>query len=103
MAARTHPLTSSELAELIPGFDGAILGLDSCDSNVIEKADRLRVISRYGAGVNEIDLEAASKRGIAVTNAPGANALAVAELAIGLMFCLARGLPKSITSARGSA
>lgn len=100
MAARAHPLTSSELADLIPRFDGAILGLDICDSSVIERADRLRVISRYGAGVSEIDLEAASERGIAVTNAPGANALAVAELAIGLMFCLARGLPKSITSAR---
>jgi D-3-phosphoglycerate dehydrogenase len=100
MAAGTHPLTSSELAALIPGFDGAILGLDICDSSVIERADRLRVISRYGAGVSEIDLEAASERGIAVTNAPGANALAVAELAIGLIFCLARGLPKSITSAR---
>jgi D-3-phosphoglycerate dehydrogenase len=100
MAARTHPLTSSELAELIPGFDGAILGLDICDSSVIERADRLRVISRYGAGFSEIDLEAASERGIAVTNAPGANALAVAELAIGLIFCLARGLPKSISSAR---
>jgi D-3-phosphoglycerate dehydrogenase len=100
MAAGSHPLTSSELAALIPGFDGAILGLDICDSSVIERADRLRVISRYGAGVSEIDLEAASERGIAVTNAPGANALAVAELAIGLIFCLARGLPKSITSAR---
>jgi D-3-phosphoglycerate dehydrogenase len=100
MAARTHPLTSSELAELIPGFDGAILGLDICDSSVIERADRLRVISRYGVGVSEIDLEAASEHGIAVTNAPGANAPAVAELAIGLMFCLARGLPKSISSAR---
>ena len=102
MAAGTHPLTSGELAELIPGFDGAILGLDICDSSVIEKADRLRVISRYGAGVSEIDLEAASERGIVVANAPGANALAVAELALGLMFCLARGLPKSITAARAN-
>jgi hypothetical protein len=47
MAARTHPLTSNELAGLIPGFDGAILGLDICDSSVIEKADCLRVISRF--------------------------------------------------------
>jgi D-3-phosphoglycerate dehydrogenase / 2-oxoglutarate reductase len=99
MAARTHPLTSSELAEIIPGFDGAILGLDTCDSRVIEKANRLRVISRYGTGFSEIDLEAASERGITVTNAPGANAPAVAELAIGLIFCLARGLPRSISSA----
>jgi phosphoglycerate dehydrogenase-like enzyme len=61
MAARTHPLTSSELAELIPGFDGAILGLDSCDASVIEKTDQLRVISRYGAGVSEIDPEASAR------------------------------------------
>lgn len=53
----------------------------------------LRVISRHGAGVDNVDVAAASKRGIVVTRAPGANAQAVAELAIGLMIAVARSIP----------
>ena len=99
-AARSHPLSSHELALMIPGFDGVILGLDSLDARVLEHADRLRVISRYGVGVSEVDIEGASERGIAVTNTPGANALGVAELTIGLMYSLARALPRTVELAR---
>jgi D-3-phosphoglycerate dehydrogenase len=98
--AGEHPLRAEALREVIGGYDGAILGLDICDTSVIERADRLRVISRYGAGVDQVDLEAASRRGIAVTNTPGANKLAVAELAIGLMFALARSIPLVANAAR---
>ncbi len=92
--AKEHPYSAEELRELIPSYEGAILGLDDCDASVIERADRLRVISRYGAGVDQVDLAAASQHGIAVTNAPGANRIAVAELCIGLMFSLARNIPQ---------
>ncbi len=98
--AQAHPLGADELREIIAGYDGVILGLDTCDASVIERADRLRVISRYGAGVDQVDLDAASRRGIAVTNAPGANKIAVAELAIGLMFALARKIPQVAAAAR---
>ncbi len=85
-----RPLTSEELVELIPDFDGFIAGLDAIDRPVIEAAERLKVIARYGTGVDNVDLKAAQERGVVVCNTPGANADSVAELAIGLMFALAR-------------
>jgi D-3-phosphoglycerate dehydrogenase len=63
------------------------------DGAALAAADRLRVIARYGVGVDRIDLEAAHERGIVVTNTPGANAASVAELAIGFMLSLARSIP----------
>ena len=60
---------------------------------MIEAAPALRVIARAGTGVDNVDLEAASARGIIVMNAPGANSISVAELAMGQMLALARHLP----------
>ena len=60
---------------------------------VIAGAPRLRVIARAGTGVDNVDVAAASARGIVVMNAPGANSISVAELAIGLMLALARHVP----------
>ena len=95
-----HPMSAAELAELVPGYDGLILGLDDCNAEVIARADRLQVISRYGSGVDKVDLAAATARGIVVTNTPGVNRIAVAELTIGLMFCLARQIPQVVSNAR---
>lgn len=86
-------LTSSEVQELLPGCDGYIAGLDAIDRAALEAADRLRVIARYGVGVDRVDLEAAREKGIVVTNTPSANSASVAELAIGLMLSLARMIP----------
>jgi D-3-phosphoglycerate dehydrogenase len=60
---------------------------------LISAAPRLRVIARAGTGVDNVDVAAASARGIVVMNAPGANSISVAELAVGLMLALARHLP----------
>jgi D-3-phosphoglycerate dehydrogenase len=60
---------------------------------VIDAAPKLRVIARAGTGVDNVDLEAASGRGIIVMNAPGANSISVAELAMGQLLALARHLP----------
>jgi D-3-phosphoglycerate dehydrogenase len=60
---------------------------------VIDAAPRLRVIARAGTGVDNVDVNAASARGVVVMNAPGANSISVAELAIGLMLALARHVP----------
>ena len=87
------PLTSSQLAEMIPGVDGYIAGLDTIDRNALAAADRLRVIARYGVGVDAVDLEAAEEKGIVVTNTPGANSSSVAELTVGLMISLLRDIP----------
>ena len=98
--APASPLSAPELRGLVPGFDGLILGLDYCDQSVIEAADRLRVISRYGSGVDRVDVEAATRKGIAVTTTPGANRVAVAELTLGLMFSLARSIPQVVINTR---
>ena len=65
------------------------------DAHVLEPATRLRVIGRAGVGVDNIDLEAATKKGIAVMNTPGANAVAVAEHTLGLMLAMARHLTRA--------
>jgi D-3-phosphoglycerate dehydrogenase len=65
---------------------------------LMEKAPKLRVIGRAGVGVDNIDAEAATRRGIVVMNTPGANAVAVAELTMGLMVALARKLPTADAS-----
>jgi len=89
------PLTSAELAQLLPGIDGYIAGLDGIDAQALLAADRLKVIARYGVGVDKVDLVAAREKGIVVTNTPGANSVSVAELALGLMLALARQIPEA--------
>ena len=90
------PLTSAEVAQLLPGIDGYIAGLDGIDANALRSADRLKVIARYGVGVDSVDLTVAREKGIVVTNTPGANSVSVAELALGLMLALARQIPEAV-------
>ncbi len=68
------------------------------DDALMAQAPKLRVIGRAGVGVDNIDAEAATRRGIVVMNTPGANAVAVAELTIGLMLALARKVPAANAS-----
>lgn len=100
LRAADHPYDVAQLRALLPGYDGVILGLDRCDASVIAAAPSLRAISRYGAGVDAVDLDAATQHGVVVTNTPGTNKIAVAELAIGLMFSLARALPLVANAAK---
>ena len=88
-----RPLTSMELRDLLPGCDGYIAGLDFIDRAALECADQLKVIARYGIGVDRIDIAAAAEKSIVVTNTPFANAVSVAELAIGMILALARSIP----------
>ena len=96
----THQYKAEQLREMIADYDGVVLGLDACDASVLERADKLRVISRFGVGVDAIDLAAAAAKGIAVTNTPGANLLGVSELTLGLLFSLARHLPRVAMAAK---
>ncbi|MEI6288928.1 MAG: phosphoglycerate dehydrogenase [Chloroflexota bacterium] len=89
------PLSSKDVASLIKGVDGYIAGLDVIDEEALKNADKLKVISRYGVGVDSVDLKAAAARGITVTNTPGANSVSVAELALGMILCLARQIPEA--------
>lgn len=87
---RPGPLGAVELAEAVSQADGLIAGLDDISAEVFDAAPRLRVVARYGVGTDKVDLSAAADHGVVVTVTPGANANAVAELAVALLFLLAR-------------
>jgi D-3-phosphoglycerate dehydrogenase len=72
------------------------------DDAMMEKAPKLRVIGRAGVGVDNVDLDAATRRGIVVMNTPGGNAVAVAEHTFALMLAMARFIPRAhATTAAG--
>jgi D-3-phosphoglycerate dehydrogenase len=89
-----RPLTEAEMLDLVGGVDGVVVGLDEVTARVIGASTDLKVIAKHGVGVDNIDLAAATAAGIVVTNTPGANEAAVAELTIALMLALARHLVK---------
>jgi D-3-phosphoglycerate dehydrogenase len=84
------PLSEDDLIPLLQDCDGCIAGLDHFTARVIESAQNLKVISRYGAGVDRVDLAAAKAKNIVVCNTPGANSQAVADLTFALLLCAAR-------------
>jgi phosphoglycerate dehydrogenase-like enzyme len=84
-----------ELLRLLPGCVGMLAGVEKISARVLEAAKGLKVISRNGTGVDNIDLEAAERLNIKILRAEGANARGVAELAIGLLFALTRSLSYS--------
>ena len=88
---RNRRLTEDELVELVPGFDVLIAGTEPITERVME-AGQLRLISRVGVGLDNVDLLAARARGIAVAYTPEGPADAVAELTIGLALSLLRGV-----------
>ncbi len=94
------PLDSHTLASLLPRVDGYIAGLDQIDHYALMLTSRLKVIARYGVGVDAVDLQAARQKGIIVTNTPGANSRSVAELTVGLMLSLARSIPSAASATR---
>ncbi len=92
-------LREAELCEAIKGAHALIIRSGSnVTERVIEAADRLEVIGRAGIGVDNVDVKAASKRGIAVMNTPFGNAVTTAEHTIGLMMSLARWIPAATAS-----
>ncbi len=94
------PLSSADVRRLLPGVDGYIAGLDVIDREALQSADCLKVIARYGVGIDSVDLQAASEKNIIVTNTPGANSVSVAELVLGLMLMLARQLSEAVAASR---
>ena len=87
------PLSEDTLISLIADCDGCIAGLDTYTRRVIWSAPKLKVISRYGVGFDQVDIAAAAEKGVVVCNTPGVNAEAVADLALAMMLCIARKLP----------
>jgi D-3-phosphoglycerate dehydrogenase len=93
----------AELANALANADALIVrSATKVTREVIDGAPALRAIARAGTGVDNVDVAAATKRGIVVMNAPGANSLSVAELAMGLMLSLARNIPAADASIKAS-
>jgi len=89
----TSDQLQGRLAEHLESADALIVrSAVQADAKLLERAKKLRVIGRAGVGVDNIDLEAATHKGIAVMNTPGANAVAVAEQTLGMMLAMARHL-----------
>lgn len=85
-----------ELAAIIGGYDGLIVRSGTkVTADAIEKADRLKVIGRAGAGTDNIDKDASTKRGIVVMNVPGGNTISTCEHTFALMLALCRNVPKA--------
>ncbi len=89
------------LAEIIPEFDGlAIRSVTKVTAKMLERAQKLKVIGRAGIGVDNVDVAAATARGIIVMNTPFGNSITTAEHAITLMLSLARQIPEADASTR---
>lgn len=92
-------LNVQQLIECIPEYDGlAIRSETKVTPRVIEAAKRLKVIGRAGIGIDNVDLEAATKKGIVVMNTPGGNTITTAEHTISMMLALARKIPQANSS-----
>ena len=84
------PLDADQLVKAARDCVGVLAGLDDFSTPVLNQLPDVRVISRYGVGVDRVDLRTAGDNGVIVTNTPGANSTAVAEMALSSMFTLAR-------------
>jgi D-3-phosphoglycerate dehydrogenase len=86
-------LPPDELATIVPPYDAILLRSGSqMNAQVIEAARNLKVIGRAGVGVDNVDLAAATRRGVLVMNSPSGNTVSTAELAVALMLALARNI-----------
>ncbi len=92
-------LEKEELAKIIGGYEGlAVRSATKATEKIIAAADKLKVIGRAGIGVDNIDIAAATTRGIIVMNTPFGNSITTAEHAISLMLALARQIPEANSS-----
>ncbi len=89
-----EPLAEKPLSEAISTASAYIVHIESVTEKILAAAKNLKVVSKLGVGIDNIDCEAAKKMGIEVANCPGSNSNAVAELALGLMVSMARNTHK---------
>jgi D-3-phosphoglycerate dehydrogenase len=92
-------LPPEELKKIIPEYDAIIVRSETkLKAEIIEAADRLKVIGRAGIGLDNVDLSAATKKGIVVMNTPQENAIAAAEHTIAMMLSISRKIPQATSS-----
>ncbi|MDE0308469.1 MAG: NAD(P)-binding domain-containing protein [Acidiferrobacterales bacterium] len=89
-------LQADDIPDAIAGFEVLVVRGTKVEKPALNAADQLKMVIRAGAGTNTIDKEAAKDKGIAVCNVPGKNAIAVAELALGLLLSIDRRIPDNI-------
>src|SRR3984893_17025683 len=95
-------MTEAALVELIPEFSGIVVRSQTkVTAPIVNAGARLRVIGRAGVGVDNVDVEAATRRGVIVMNAPGGNTISTAEHAFSLLLCAARKIPQADALLRG--
>ena len=92
-------LSQEELKAIIGEYDGLVIrSATKVKPEIIEAADKLKVIGRAGSGLDNVDIPAASKKGIVVMNTPGGNTITTAEHAISMMLALSRKIPQATAS-----
>ena len=97
-------MSDDELRQRIGEFDAILIrSATKLTADLIGRADRLKVIGRAGTGVDNVDVEAATKRGIVVANAPESNAIAAAEHTVAMVLALCRNVPQAHGSLIGGA
>jgi len=95
-------ISPQDLAQVIGDYNAIIIrSATKLTADIIEKAANMEIIGRAGIGVDNVDLDAATKKGIVVVNAPTSNAVTVAEHTIGLLLAVARKIPSADTSLKG--
>ena len=101
VAQTIQRLSEKELLPLVDDLDGMICGDDQITRRVLDAAPRLRVISKWGTGIDSIDLEYAKRRGVAVCNTPGAFSEPVADTVLGYILLFARKLDRMALDMQG--
>ena len=94
-------LDERELIEVIPAFSGLVVRSQTkVIADILNAGTKLRVVGRAGVGVDNVDVETATRRGIVVLNAPGGNTISTAEHAFSLLLCVARKIPQADANVR---
>jgi D-3-phosphoglycerate dehydrogenase len=93
-------LTSEEMPQFVGDSDALIVGLEKVDLNLLQSCPNLRVVSKYGVGLNNIDFEATKLKKIPVLYTPGVNSRSVSELTIGYMLGISRNVFNSVMNIR---
>jgi D-3-phosphoglycerate dehydrogenase len=97
-------LSERELIELIPPFSALVVRSQiKVTAEILNAGNKLRVVGRAGVGVDNVDVEAATRRGVVVLNAPGGNTISTAEHAFSLLLCVARKIPQADANVRSKA
>ncbi|HLV81961.1 MAG TPA: phosphoglycerate dehydrogenase [Chthonomonadaceae bacterium] len=97
------PIPENELIDILQGCDAVVAASDPYTAAVFAACPQLQIVSRCGIGIDSVDLEAATRAGVVVTNTPGAMADGVADYTFGLMLALARKIPAADALMRSGA